>query len=157
MITLIIKSYLSILLPVGIGALLVFSLGLYFIFKPKRVVTHEIAEHEEIDNKFTLQEINKMQLASKEPDSLFNLVSELQKDPPQETIAKHSISQTGITITSSDISAIAGEDVLATQLDLARAYIETGRKQLAKKILEYVVQQGSDAQRSEARILLGYI
>ena len=59
-----------------------------------------------------------------------------------------------IHISSSDIHAIAGDDVLATQLDLARAYIETGREKLAKKILQHVVEHGSDNQQQEARQLL---
>lgn len=62
-----------------------------------------------------------------------------------------------ITITSRDISAIAGGDVLTTQLDLARAYIETGRKQLAKKILHFVMLQGTEAQQAEADRLLKLI
>lgn len=56
-----------------------------------------------------------------------------------------------IIITSHDINAIAGEDAIATQLDLARAYIETGRQQLAKNILTYVVKQGSAVQQREAQ------
>jgi FimV-like protein len=58
-------------------------------------------------------------------------------------------------ITSHDINAIAGDDVLSTQLDLARAYIETGKLQLAKKILMYVIEKGSSSQQQEARHLLG--
>lgn len=63
--------------------------------------------------------------------------------------------QTGIHITSHDINAIAGDDVIATQLDLARAYIETGKAKLAKKILIYVIEKGSASQQQEARHLLG--
>ena len=48
-----------------------------------------------------------------------------------------------LTITSHDIKAIAGDDIVATQLDLARAYMETGKKSLAKKMLEYVAKQGN--------------
>ncbi|SRR5579883_971314 len=70
-----------------------------------------------------------------------------------ETKSTHS----PLTITSHDITAIAGDDVMATQLDLARAYIETGRKLLAKKILEHVIEQGSYAQQNEAKNLLGLI
>jgi pilus assembly protein FimV len=61
----------------------------------------------------------------------------------------------GVHITSQDIKAIAGDDVFATQLDLARAYIETGKEQLAKRILEYVIEKGNTQQRQEARNLLG--
>lgn len=58
------------------------------------------------------------------------------------------------TSDDSDLSAISGDDILSTQLDLARAYIETDKKQLAHVILLYVVEQGSAEQQEEARILL---
>lgn len=53
-----------------------------------------------------------------------------------------------------DFFAIAGEDVMVTQLDLARAYIETDKKSLAKQILASVVVQGNATQQSEAKRLL---
>lgn len=53
-----------------------------------------------------------------------------------------------------DLTAISGDDVLSTQLDLARAYIETGSKQLAADILKMVVKQGNVEQQKEARTLL---
>ncbi|OGT53290.1 MAG: hypothetical protein A3E84_01595 [Gammaproteobacteria bacterium RIFCSPHIGHO2_12_FULL_42_13] len=59
-----------------------------------------------------------------------------------------------LTISSKDINAIAGEDSIATQLDLARAYIEAGRKQLARKMLDHVVEQGTAMQQQEAEHLL---
>lgn len=59
-----------------------------------------------------------------------------------------------ITISSQDINAISGDDVMATQLDLARAYIETGRKLLAKKILTHVVKFGKMSQQREAQNLM---
>lgn len=58
---------------------------------------------------------------------------------------------------TSDLSVIAGEDIVATQLDLARAYIEINQKPLAQTILESVLQQGNVAQQEEARHLLSYI
>ena len=60
-------------------------------------------------------------------------------------------------ITASDIRAIAGEDELTTQLDLARAYIEVGKKQLAQKMLNYIVQQGTNHQQQQARELMGLL
>lgn len=60
-------------------------------------------------------------------------------------------------ISTRDFSAIAGDDMLATQLDLARAYIETGKLSLAKKILDSVAQQGSDNQRKEVLSLLAIL
>ncbi|OGT45188.1 MAG: hypothetical protein A3E83_07890 [Gammaproteobacteria bacterium RIFCSPHIGHO2_12_FULL_41_20] len=59
-----------------------------------------------------------------------------------------------LVISSKDITAIAGEDKIATQLDLARAYIEAGREQLAKKMLRHVVEKGSPGQQQEAERLL---
>ncbi|OGT56640.1 MAG: hypothetical protein A3F14_06735 [Gammaproteobacteria bacterium RIFCSPHIGHO2_12_FULL_43_28] len=116
MISLIIKSYLVILLSVGIGSLLVFALGLTLIFKlmPQRARVAPVNDisHDEI--------------------------------PIERAVNK------SLTITSSDIAAISGEDTIATQLDLARAYIETGRQTLAKKILDYVLQQGNNIQQAEA-------
>ncbi len=58
------------------------------------------------------------------------------------------------TISSKDIENIAGDNVLTTQLDLARAYIETDRKSLAKSILTNVLVQGSADQKQEAKRLL---
>src|SRR5262245_46367296 len=46
-----------------------------------------------------------------------------------------------------DLSAIAGEDLIVTQLDLARAYIETDKKPLAKQILEAVIAKGNTMQQ----------
>lgn len=57
-------------------------------------------------------------------------------------------------ISAEDFDAIAGDDVLATQLDLARAYLETDRQQLAKEILLLVMNEGSSIQRQEAQQLL---
>lgn len=59
-----------------------------------------------------------------------------------------------ITITSQDIRAIAGDDVITTQLDLARAYIEIGKKKLAKKILDHVMQHGNVNQQQAAQHLM---
>lgn len=59
--------------------------------------------------------------------------------------------------TANDVTSIAGEDPMATQLDLARAYIETGKKQFAKIILKTVIREGSTAHQEEAQRLLGSI
>jgi FimV-like protein len=56
-----------------------------------------------------------------------------------------------------DVSAIAGNDLMETQLDLARAYIETGKVNVAKKILKQVMTQGNASERQEAEQLLGVI
>lgn len=57
-------------------------------------------------------------------------------------------------INTQDIRAIAGDDVMVTQLDLARAYIELDKHTLAKQILENVVQHGSHQQQLTAQQLI---
>lgn len=53
-----------------------------------------------------------------------------------------------------DLSDISGDDVFSTQLDLARAYIETGKKDLAKGILKHVEEQGNPSHKQEAQQLM---
>ncbi len=60
------------------------------------------------------------------------------------------------TISSKDIETIAGDDILTTQLDLARAYIETDRKNLAKNILNNVLLHGTTEQKRDAKRLMEY-
>ncbi len=115
MIYTIIQSYLGILLSLGIGAIIILSLGLYWIFSaPRKVKQVTVA------------------------DSIII--------PP--------VDKNILTITSHDLTAIAGDDVIATQLDLARAYIETGRNHLAKKMLQHVAAVGNAQQQHEAQQLL---
>jgi FimV-like protein len=56
-----------------------------------------------------------------------------------------------------DVSAIAGDDPVATQLDLAKAYIESGKSQLARIILTAVIKHGSNNDQEEAQRLLSTI
>ncbi len=72
----------------------------------------------------------------------------------KKTAPKKTTAQPKTIITSQDIKAIAGDNVMATQLDLARAYIEMNKKQLAKKILEHVLQNGDSHQKLEAEQLI---
>jgi pilus assembly protein FimV len=50
---------------------------------------------------------------------------------------------------------LSGTDEAATKLDLARAYIEMGDNEGARDILDEVVSEGDDGQKSEAREMLG--
>lgn len=97
MITAIINSHFTLFLSLGLGALFIFVVGLYLIFR-----------------------------------------SPAQKNKDGEV----------------DVTDIAGDDVITTQLDLAKAYIEADRKHLAINILETVVKQGSRVQQEEAQRLL---
>ena len=53
-----------------------------------------------------------------------------------------------------DLDAIAGDDIMATQLDLAKAYIEMNQKKSAKKMLKSVAKQGTKVQQAEAHRLI---
>jgi FimV-like protein len=67
------------------------------------------------------------------------------------------VKKSTIIITSHDIKAIAGDNILATQIDLARAYIEIGKAKLAKKILYHVIQYGNAGQQEAAQQLIEFI
>lgn len=54
-----------------------------------------------------------------------------------------------------DSDSISAGDEAATKLDLARAYVDMGDNEMARGLLNEVVEQGSDPQKNEARALLG--
>jgi FimV-like protein len=83
----------------------------------------------------------------------FLLLSRYQKKQLRNS-QSHSSTPSTRVITSQDIKAIAGDDVMATQLDLARAYLEMNKKSLAKKILTHVEQNGTQEQRRTATQLM---
>lgn len=68
-----------------------------------------------------------------------------------------SVSTVEQNMMSEAVMAIAGNDVIATQLDLAFAYIETNQKKSAQVILERIIKQGSENEQQEAKRLLGLI
>lgn len=62
--------------------------------------------------------------------------------------------QTASLTDPKDITAIAGDDVVSTQLDLAKAYIEMNQKKIAKEMLNTIMKIGSSHQKDEARLLI---
>lgn len=82
---------------------------------------------------------------------LYVLLIPLKKTKP---VATQATTPSSGKISSQDIKAIAGDDVMTTQLDLARAYLEMGKHQLAKQILHHVVAHGSALQQQEAHELI---
>jgi len=106
MFSLIIKSYLTLFLSISVFSIILFFVGIFWIYK---------------------------------------------------IFIKSSASEKKELSTIQDLSTIAGDDILATQLDLARAYMETGKEILAKKILQQVIKQGSPFQKNEAHQLLSSI
>lgn len=71
-----------------------------------------------------------------------------------KTLSPIPIKQTDPKPNTQDIQAIAGDDIIMTQLDLARAYIELGKQQLAKQILADVTTHGNHDQQQIAQQLL---
>jgi len=53
-----------------------------------------------------------------------------------------------------DSDSISAGDEAATKLDLARAYVDMGDNDMARGLLNEVVEQGTDTQKGEARTLL---
>jgi pilus assembly protein FimV len=64
---------------------------------------------------------------------------------------------TTVVVPRSSGGAQSDEDEIATQMDLAKAYIELGNSDSAKTILDEIVAIGNDAQRRQAQELLGQI
>lgn len=149
MIYLIIKSYLTILLSVGLGALSIFIVGLYWIFKPRR--NSRLKNSSEFITK-PLNDKADISLLDQTTDS-----GDSVADTNNDMVIDTDVEFSSQPIDADDVNAIAGDDKIMTQLDLARAYIETGSKNLAKKILEEIIIQGNFAQQEEARNLLGRI
>lgn len=79
------------------------------------------------------------------------------KKNKQREIKNVQLQKSKLTISSSDIKAIAGDDVMATQLDLARAYLEMNKKSLARQILEHVISHGTKEQQDDAHHLIQQI
>jgi len=88
---------------------------------------------------------------------LIRLFKKLRSFFAKQKKEKPAINQNTTIITSRDIRAIAGESIMATQLDLARAYIEIGKKTLAKKILNHVIKNGSSEDQKYAKQLLAHL
>ncbi len=73
------------------------------------------------------------------------------------TQRKNKLDRAVLPDAANDVTDISGEDPMATQLDLARAYIETGKKQFAKIILAAVIREGNASHQEEAQRLLSSI
>lgn len=78
----------------------------------------------------------------------------------QQKVKVHTVAnmpQKSFTISSKDIAGVAGDDVLTVQLNLARAYLESGRKALAINMLKNIIVCGNIEQRTESERLLSTI
>jgi FimV-like protein len=57
-------------------------------------------------------------------------------------------------LAETELRAIAGDDVISSQLDLAKAYIEMNQKKIARDMLDSVIKKGSSHQQDAARLLI---
>lgn len=132
------NGYMIILLSVAAASFCIFFLGLYWMLRAPAAKGEGRRE----------------KAGPSVPDPLQNKLEEREYDAVSS--ADFSGEQGGERKPSEDIdfTSISGDDVLATQLDLARAYIETGKKQQARRILNSVLTQGSAGQQQEAQQLL---
>ncbi len=130
----IIKSYSSILITIGSAATFFFMLGTYFIIKLSRG-TPEADVDADVD----------VDVVTSEPRSA-NIIHPRK---PRKVSEKTMLSEA-----MNDVSAISGEDPFATQLDLAKAYIESDKGPLAKIILTAVIREGNSPYQEEAQRLL---
>jgi len=71
--------------------------------------------------------------------------------PEAEAVPDESVD---VSADDDDFDFLSDTDEVATKLDLARAYIDMGDTEGAKDILDEVLQEGSDEQKSEANGLL---
>lgn len=119
MIALIIKSYLAILIAVGLGAALLLTAGVFMIIRY-----------------FS----NKSLVDSHTGRAAMTLIHSQSADQ-----------------VAASLDGIAGENMMATRLDLARAYIETSQFHAAKQLLDTVRQEGTLAHIGDADKLLATI
>jgi FimV-like protein len=139
MISLIIKHYLTLFISVGIGAVFIFALGVYAII---RIFYFSAKQTPKVEPVLTIH--NEALPAGLKSSSSMSSMSSLSLS-------------TDIHFGAQDLVAIAGDDLMATQLDLARAYIESGNNKQAKTLLNNVISQGSATQQQEANHLLNTV
>ncbi|WP_020650285.1 FimV/HubP family polar landmark protein [Solimonas variicoloris] len=74
--------------------------------------------------------------------------------PAAEASAGIRLDEFDFDVVPTDAGEISGDEA-GTKLDLARAYVDMGDNEMARGLLNEVLQQGNDAQQQEARNLLG--
>lgn len=76
--------------------------------------------------------------------------------PPAEAPKTGSMDFSGLDLDLSDVGADEEDefDEVATKLDLARAYLEMGDKEGAREILQEVINEGNEKQKSDARSIM---
>ena len=87
-----------------------------------------------------------------------DLSADVSTEPELEVAEEvASVDDAELSSLDDDLSFLTDEDEISTKLDLARAYVEMGDADGAKDILDEVVEEGNDAQKSEAESMLSEI
>lgn len=71
------------------------------------------------------------------------------------TMSAGNMDFSGLDLNLEDMGGDDDMDEVATKLDLARAYLEMGDKEGAREILQEVLNEGSDSQKTDARSIMG--
>ncbi len=120
--------------------------------EPARPVVSPVKEEVDLSSDFDLSLPDDDDVESKKfASDLDDVNAEL--DRLSQTMAKPALS-TGADDLDDEFDFLAGTDEVTTKLDLARAYIEMQDADGARDILDEVVKEGSEAQRTEARKML---
>jgi pilus assembly protein FimV len=120
--------------------------------EPARPVVPPVKEEVDLSSDFDLSLPDDDDVESKKfASDLDDVNAEL--DRLSQTMAKPGLS-TGAEDLDDEFDFLAGTDEVTTKLDLARAYIEMQDADGARDILDEVVKEGSEAQRTEARKML---
>lgn len=158
MITLIIKSYLSIFMAIGISTAVFIVVGLYYIYQYSLIIPKSNLTLVPSDDSVQAASLMVVEPAPKpevkHESSITSLVELTRPRKKDDKISNVKSIKQNHTFSYSDMTAIAGDDVIATQLDLAKALIETGKREAANGILYVVLNEGNKIQQAQARKLL---
>lgn len=105
------------------------------------------------NSEFDLNELDDL------PDFTESVVVEAVAAPqaPNTPSANEEIDLDQLAAADDEFDFLAGTDVCATKLDLARAYMDMEDNEGAKELLQEVISEGSDQQKHDARALMDSI
>ena len=151
------QNYFSMMVPILLAFLLL-GLGLYLIFRASRhsrALHHSRISHARVNAKATQGAADSQ--VNSPVNSQMNTQIDTKENAKTHATATQEEKNISIAELIQTINQVAGEDKITTQLDLARAYMEVGKIQLAKNILQQIIQQGSESQQQEATYLLNFL
>ena len=112
------------------------------------------------DNEISLTEEDNKEDDDQEVDLVLDNEIDLEIDDLDEDVSNKSSQEdthAAFVEKVAESEDLSTEDVVATKLDLAKAYVEVSDKENAKTILDEVLVEGDEEQRKQAQILLDQI